>query len=140
MARTRDISRERHAYFRDKAAEYYETMRIAHEKGHYDASVCNAVHCVICIIDAFTVMRLGKKSASQNHAEVVLLLKEARASDESEKARICTRILEIIEMKTPAEYEDRLLSKGESERAVSLCEKIYSYIKGEIRRAEALPP
>jgi len=137
-ARSREVSREKYVHFRDKAVEYYETMKDAHEKGKYNACVSNAVHCVICSVDAFTVFRLGKKSASQNHAEVVLLLKETRTSDESEKSRLCQKVLQLIEMKTPAEYEDRKMSKAESEKAVSLCEKIHSYILGEIRKAEVL--
>jgi len=140
MMRTRDISRERYTYFRDKAVEFYETMKDAHEKGNYDACVANAVHCAICSVDAFTVLRLGKKTAAQNHAEAVNLLKEARSSDESEKSRVCDKVLILIEMKTPAEYEDRKMSKAESEKAKNLCGKIHSFLMNEIKRAEVLSP
>jgi len=140
MIRTRNVSRERYTYFWDKAVEYYVTMKDAYEKGNYNAGVSNAVHCAICSVDSFTVYRLGKKSSGQNHTEAVLLLKDARSSDESEKSRVCDKVLQIIDMKTPAEYEDRKMSKAECEKAMNLCEKIHSFIRGEINRAEALSP
>jgi hypothetical protein len=136
----RSVSHEKFIVFRDKAEEYYQTMKDAYDRNHYSACVANAVHCCICITDAFTVIRLGKKSAAQNHIEAVTLLKEARATDEAEKSRISDKLHELINMKTPAEYEDRKMSKAEAEKAKSLCEKIYLFLKYEIQRAEALPP
>jgi hypothetical protein len=140
MTRTKNVSKEKFTIFRDKAREYYETMKAAYDEGNYSASVANAVHCCICITDAFTVIRLGKKSSAQNHIQAVILLKDARSSNESEKTKVADKLHELIEMKTPAEYEDRKMSKTEAEKAKSLCDKIYSFMKYEIERAEALPP
>jgi len=137
MARVSSVSREKWKIFWEKAGEFLRTMRQAHEKGDYNASVANAVHCGISASDAFSVIRLGRKSSGQNHAEAILLLKEARTSDESEKSRVCEKLYQLLEMKNPAEYEDRRMSKAEADRAASLCEKVYSFISSEIKRAEA---
>ncbi|MFH0884952.1 MAG: HEPN domain-containing protein, partial [Candidatus Micrarchaeota archaeon] len=121
---------------RERAKQYYTSMEDAYGKGNYDACTGNAVHCAISAVDAFTVMKLGRKSSAQNHNEIILLLKEARTTDEAEKARVCEKLYELLSMKTIAEYDDRQLSKADADRARTLCEKIYSFLESEVERME----
>jgi len=132
MPRTKEVPKERFKIFKDKAGEFYTSMEDAFDRGNYDACVSNAVHCAICIVDALTVSRLGKKSSAQNHIEAALLLKETKTSDENEKARMLPRLHALLELKTLAEYEDRTMSKSEAEKAIGHCNKVYAFIKREL--------
>ncbi|MBI5223955.1 HEPN domain-containing protein [Candidatus Micrarchaeota archaeon] len=136
MSRTKNVSREKYVNFIDKSEQFYDSMKDAVDRGNNDAAVAAAVHCAICYVDALTVLRLGKKSSAQNHIEAAILLKETKTSDESEKSRVCVKLMELLELKTPAEYDDRKLSKAESESAVNSLEKIRKFIKTEIEKSQ----
>ncbi len=143
MTRLKIVSRERYTIFKEKAEGFYEGMLsefslAAHDSKRYNNCVSMAVHCAISWVDALTVYRLGKKSADSNHASAIILLKEARTSNEEEKARICQHLYTLIEMKTPAEYEDRRISKAEAEKSVQLCKKIDHFIRNELESDESI--
>jgi hypothetical protein len=95
-----------------------------------------AVHCAISWTDAYTVFKLGQKSSSQNHGEAIKLLKETKSTDEQKKSNICKDLYQLIEMKTPAEYEDGVLSMKDAARAKHLCEKIRDFLKQEFESME----
>ncbi len=136
MTRMKLIPKNKYEIFRKRANQYHTSMEDAYEKGNYDACTGNAVHCIISAVDAFTVMKLGRKSSVQSHNEIILLLKEARASDEAEKARACEKLYELLSMKSIAEYDDRELSKRDADRARMLCEKIHSFLEKEMELTE----
>ncbi len=138
MTRTRIVSRERYKVFMSRAEQFREAMNFSMSNGDFDACVSNAVHCGISASDALTVLKLGKKSAAQNHIEAVILLKEVQTSDDSEKAKVCDRLQELINLKTPAEYDDRAMSKSEAEKAQRLCNKVFDFVKKEMEKAEVL--
>ena len=127
MTRTKYVSKEKFKGFQKKAEEEYEGMRSEFEQGRHNTAVILAVHCAISWADAFTVCKLGKKSSSQSHGEAIVLLKEAKASDEKTKVQVCRDFLKLIQLKTPAEYEDGILSKADAKKAVYLCEKIRAF-------------
>lgn len=134
MTRIKLVPREKFRGFWKKAEEDYEGMRSEFEHGRHNTAVILAVHCAISWADAFTVRKLGKKSSSQSHGEAIILLKEAKASDEKAKAQVCRDFLQLIQLKTPAEYEDGILSKSDARRAVNLCEKIRVFFIKEFER------
>lgn len=136
MTRTKFVSREKYVNFVEKAEDFYEAMIDAAQRGNNDACASAAVHCAICYSDALTVQKLGKKSAAQNHIEAVILLKETKTSDDSEKNRICEKLAEVLTLKTAAEYEDRKISKAEVDKARNNVEKIRKFIKDEIEKSK----
>ena len=127
------MSRERYKGFKEKAEQYYQGMKNEFEEGRPNNSVTMAVHCAISWTDAFTVYKLGKKSSSQSHGEAVGLLKDAKSSDESRKAQICKDLLRLIELKTPAEYEEGILSRSDAKKTLRLCEKIRAFFINEFK-------
>ncbi len=141
MTRTKVVSREKYRGFRDKAEGFYAGMLSEFEAAtqdprRYNNCVSLAVHCAISWVDALTVFRLGKKSSDSNHASAIALLKEAQTPNEEKKAGICNDLYQLIEMKTPAEYEDRQPSKADAEKAVHLCKKIHKIIKNQHDRRD----
>lgn len=135
MTRVKHVSREKHEGFKEKAEQYYEGMRNEFEEGRPNNSVTMAVHCAISWTDAFTVYKLGKKSSSQSHGEAIILLKDAKSSDETRKAQVCRQLAQLIALKTPAEYEDGILSKSDAQKALNLCEGIRAFFIKEFERA-----
>ena len=131
MTRVKRVSRDRYKGFIEKAEQYYQGMDDEYEKGRPNNSVAMAVHCAISWTDAFTVFKIGQKSSSQHHGEAISLLKDVKATDEQKKAAICKDLYRLIEMKTPAEYEDGVLSMKEAERARHLCRKIREFFRQE---------
>ncbi|MBU0591713.1 HEPN domain-containing protein [Candidatus Micrarchaeota archaeon] len=132
----KNVSRERYLIFKKKADEYYAGMEKEYGNGRYNNCVTMGVHCTISYVDAFTVYKLGTKSSAQNHAQAINLLKDAKALDEKEKARVCNLLSQIIEMKTPAEYEDRKISKAEAQKTKHLCESIQKFFEKEFEKIE----
>ena len=132
----KEVSRERYKGFKEKAEQYYAGMVVEYDAGRPNNCVTLAVHCAISWVDTFTVYKLGKKSSAQSHIEAITLLKEAKALDEKEKQTIAVSLYELIEMKTPAEYEDGILGKKDAQRAMHLCKKIRDFFKKEFTAIE----
>jgi len=137
LTRVKHVSREKYNGFKEKAEQYYDGMKSEFEEGRPNNSVTMAVHCAISWTDAFTVYKLGRKSSSQSHGEAIILLKEARSSDEKRKSRIAKDLFELIELKTPAEYEEGILSKKDAKKAAYLCEKIRAFFISEFEKIES---
>lgn len=138
MTRVKFVSREKYIIFLKRAEQYRNAMKTSYEHGDYDATVGSAVHCTISVIDAISVLVLGKKSSAQNHNEIVILLNEIKTTDESEKSRVRGFVVQIISMKTLAEYEDNNMSKANAEKTMHLCEKVYVFIDGEIQKKKMI--
>ncbi|GEM_PF-2430036 len=143
MTRIKTVSREKYIIFKEKAEAFYEAMLSEFEATKHDnkravSCVSAAVHCAISWIDALAVFKLGRKSSDSNHIAAVVLLKEIKTTNEAEKTRICEDLYYLIEMKTPSEYEDTRISKGDAEDAVHACKKIHNFLKTELEKAENL--
>jgi uncharacterized protein (UPF0332 family) len=134
MTRQKIVSREKYEVYEYRANEYYDMMYDAFEKEKYEVCAGNAIHCAINSVDALLVLALGRKSAGQNHNEVILLLKDVRASDDEERRRVCDYLYKLLELKTPVEYGDKKTSKKTAEKAMGLCKKIHLFTMGEIER------
>ncbi|MBN1170372.1 HEPN domain-containing protein [Candidatus Micrarchaeota archaeon] len=136
MTRVKHVSRYKYNGFVEKAEQYYNGMKSEFEGERPNNSVTMAVHCAISWTDAFTVYKLGRKSSAQSHGEAVGLLKEAKSSDEKKKSQIMDSLLELIDMKTPAEYEDGILGNKDAKRAINLCEKIRAFFINEFEKTK----
>ncbi|MCK4319893.1 HEPN domain-containing protein [Candidatus Micrarchaeota archaeon] len=137
MTRTKNVSREKYVGFMEKAEAYYDSMldefeEAAQNPARYNSCITMAVHCAISWVDALTVSKLGKKSSDSHHAAASILLKDIKASDEEKKSRVRRHFYNLMEMKTPCEYEDKLPSKANAKQAVRLCEKIRDFVKKEL--------
>jgi HEPN domain-containing protein len=132
MGRVKAVSRDRFAVFLGRARQYLDSMDGALGRGDYDACVGNAVHCAISALDVLAVKMLGRKSSGQNHTEAFLLLKEIKALQESEKSKVSDAALELIGMKTAAEYDDKAMSKADAEKAARLCRRVFGFAEKEL--------
>lgn len=136
MTKQKFVPRHLYANYVKKAMQSYESMEMQFQRQYWDACVGSAVHATISIVDAIAVQQLGRRSSSQNHYETVLLLNEIKTSDENRKANLKADIAGIMEMKTPAEYSEKMMSRADAERAMAKCKRIYSFIMEEIQKQE----
>lgn len=121
-----------------KAQEFYSEMEDSFSRGHGNVCVSNSVLAIISIVDAIAIQQLGKESSSENHIETAMLLNDIKTSDENRKSNLKYDIIEVIRMKTPSQYEERLMSKGDAEKAVNRCNKIYTFLLEEIKKRDIM--
>ena len=97
-----------------KAEEFLAVAGTELTEGRTIADTSLAIHAAINAADAVTGGRLGKRSAGEDHAQVIALLREA-GRDGGEVERNLARLLPL---KTKAEYDPDEIPKGEATRAL----------------------
>jgi hypothetical protein len=102
--------------YMEKARQSSAAMHLALEEGLWNAAGENGVRCAIHACDALTVAIGGVRSSSKNHEDAARLLVEVvKGKDVKEMSN---RLLEIIRMKNPIDYDPRLLRKRDAQRMV----------------------
>lgn len=131
--RTRSVDRSAYRSYLKKADELYRSMQENYDKGRWNASVVNAVHCAISCCDAMTSFYLGFRHAGERHLDALELLRkiDIDAVELENKAKHFTT---LISVKTVAEYEERLMDADDAERAKKACERFYSWVDEKIGR------
>jgi len=112
--RTRSVSAAQARAYVAKAEEYLAAASSELEFGRPIAATSLAVHAAINAADSVTGVRIGRRAASQDHDQVLSLLREA-GQDGAEVERNLGRLLPL---KTKAEYEPDNIPASEAARAV----------------------
>lgn len=112
--------------FLKKAGECYVGMNAAFAGETWNMAVIAAVHCAISAADALTVKFLGVRNSGTRHEGVVKLLNQLSLVDIGKKNR---QLLNLLRIKSTAEYEERLMSKSDAEDAVRDAERFYKWAK-----------
>lgn len=81
--------------------------------------------------DAVAVFYLGKRAAAEGHEESVKLLEELDI-DRREIERAVSHLSELLKLKNRAEYEERLLSQADSERAMKHLGRFVEWARGKL--------
>ena len=100
----------------EKARQSSAAMHLAFEEGLWNAAGENGVRCAIHACDAVTVAIGGVRSSSKNHEDAARLLAEVVKGKEAKE--ISNRLLGIIRMKNPVDYDPRLLRKKDAQKVV----------------------
>ena len=101
-------------------------MDTAYEKGDWNMTVTAAVHCAISSADALTVKFKGVRHSGMRHESVVRLLNTLEIQDISKKNR---QLLNLLRLKSAAEYEHRLMSQSDAADATRDAERFYSWVR-----------
>ena len=91
--------------------------RLALEDFDQDVVVTNAVHAGIAASDALCCLRLGERSADQDHASAATLLARVDKSLANELTR-------LLALKTTAAYETRHVSRADASSAARRARKL----------------
>lgn len=107
-------ARARHA----SAAAFVDAAeRLADEGFNHDVVVTNAVHAGIAASDALCCVRLGERSADQDHAAAVRLLAGIDQGLASDLGR-------LLALKTSAAYETRRVHAADAKAAIRRARKL----------------
>ena len=127
QVKTRLVNRDLYSNYWLKASEYKESMIDNLTKNRFNAAAGDAVHCVISAADALLVWLAGKRSASENHGDLVYLLQRHVKSSAN-----INRLKSILQVKSQIEYGERLYPKGKAEEMVKKAERFYDWIAGQL--------
>jgi hypothetical protein len=112
--RTRVIDRTRFVGYRDRAGEFFLGMNEEAELGRFNAAALLGIHAAIALSDAVVAHKVGIRSADENHATAVRLLKDVCqvAGVDSGGAK---RLGEIISRKNHVAYSDKYVAADTDE-------------------------
>ncbi len=126
--KTRDVAKAFYANYLKKADECFHAALNSFKNEEWNAAAINAIHACIAGCDAICVYFLGKRSEEHNTA--VVLFKTIKNDEEINTN--ANRISRILRTKNMAEYEERLVYKKEAERILQDCERLLTYVKGQL--------
>jgi len=112
--------------FLKKAEECFNAMNESYSKAEWNMAVIAAVHCGISSADALTVKFKGVRHSGMRHEGVVKLLNTLDIPEAYKKNR---QLLNILRLKSAAEYEHKLMSQSDASEAVRDTERFYKWVK-----------
>ena len=126
--KTRDVQKSLYANYLKRAEECYHAAKNSFETQEWNAATISAIHTCIAASDAMCIYFLGKRNASENHNEAVVLFKTIKSNDEEINTN-ANRLSRILSIKNMAEYEDRLVFRTEAEKVSKDCERFLEYVR-----------
>lgn len=116
--KTRPLDPARARVYVEKARRFADAADLGMRHGQWDPAVSAASHALISAVDAVCVRRLGRRSASDDHAEAAALLGEVPGLPADQRRTVVKHLTAVLALKHGAEYEDRLVEEAEARRAM----------------------
>lgn len=131
--KTRQVDRSKAGFYLQKAEECKNSMKRAFESREWNACVINAIHCAISSADALCVAKLGLRNAGESHNDALVLLSQVEPGSEEIKKNV-KHLSELLNIKTDAEYGERLFYEKDAEMAVKHAERLLGFVMEKVRR------
>ncbi|MDE1820235.1 MAG: HEPN domain-containing protein [Euryarchaeota archaeon] len=119
------LPREKFVVFFRRAEEASRTMKSCVEARMFNSAAIEAVQTVISALDAFTCWSLGVKSTSQNHLDVLRLL---RGLAEPGLDAIRRQAEYVLERKTAVQYGPALVEERTAREMVLRAERVFDWV------------
>jgi HEPN domain-containing protein len=129
--KTRAVDRSDAPNYLHRADECLHAAQRSFETGEWDACVIMAVHCAIAAADAVCVAKLGLRNASDRHNDAVQLFASIGSSEEIVKN--VQHLSNLLDIKTSAEYGNRLQLRPNAEAALKHAERFLSFSRDKIK-------
>jgi uncharacterized protein (UPF0332 family) len=129
--KTKDVEKALFANYLKRAEECFHAAKNSFSTQEWNASTISAIHSCIAACDAICIYFLGKRNAGESHDGAVSLFKTVKTDDEELNTN-ANRLSRILSIKNMAEYEDRLVFRGEAEKALKDCERFLEYVKTKL--------
>ncbi len=129
--KTRSVERFRAKDYLKRADECRNAMDRAFENGEWNACVINAIHCAISAADALCIFKKGLRNASERHQDAVALFLGIDPNSE-EIRRNMNHLSRLLDIKTNAEYGEKLSSQNDATNAKKHAERILGFVKSRI--------
>ena len=130
--KTRSVLKSNARSYLQRAEECKNSMNHAFEIENWNSCVINAIHCAIAAADAVCIFRLGLRNASENHLDAVSLFLSTDRNDKDTQA-IANHLVRLLNIKTDAEYGERLLNRKDADEAIKHAERLLSFVEGKVR-------
>lgn len=127
--RTKPVLRGSSKIFLKKAEEFLDAAKYSLSKGNMNAAAGCAAHSAISSLDALAAFYLQRRHAGERHEDAAHLLKEKEIAGLRGAGKASRQFRGIIRRKTLAEYEQRGMFRGETEKAVKAAERFLSWVK-----------
>jgi HEPN domain-containing protein len=129
--RTQDIAKASYVNYLKKSDECHRAAAESLSRNDWNAAAICAVHSCIAACDAYCIYFLGKRHHGSNHNDAVLLFVTIKPADEQLKNN-ANRLRSILGIKNMAEYEERLIRRGEAEKALKDAERFLTFVRKEL--------
>jgi hypothetical protein len=129
--RTQDVAKASYVNYLKKSDECYRAAVGCLSRNDWNAAAICAVHSGIAACDAYCIYFLGKRHQGTNHNDAVLLFATIKRADEQLKSN-ANRLRSILGIKNMAEYEERLIRRGEAEKALKDAERFLAFVRKEL--------
>ena len=129
--KTQDVAKASYVNYLKKSDECHRAAAESLSGNDWNAAAICAVHSCIAACDAYCIYFLGKRHQGSNHHDAVLLFATIRPADEHLKNN-ANRLRCILGIKNMAEYEERLIRRGEAEKAFKDAERFLAFVRKEL--------
>jgi uncharacterized protein (UPF0332 family) len=129
--KTRSVDRSKAKYYIKKAEECKNSMQRAFEANEWNSCVINAIHCAISSADAFCISKIGLRNASERHDNALVLFTSTNQTSEEVKNN-AKHLSKLLDIKTDAEYGERLFYEKDAIEATKHAERLYNFVKSNI--------
>jgi len=130
--KTRRVDRSLYANYLKKTEECLASACRSFAVGEWNASAINSIHSAISSIDAMCVFFLGQRHSGDSHDGSVALLQTIKELDRKDLNAIINRTSRILSLKNMAEYEERLVSNAEAEKALKDADRLLQFVKSKL--------
>ncbi len=130
--KTRRVNRSLYANYLKKAEECLASASRSFAAGEWNASTINSIHSSISAIDAICVFFLGQRNAGESHDGTVALLRTIKELDPKDLNSMVNRTSRILSLKNMAEYEERLVSNSEAQKALKDADRGLQFVKSKL--------
>lgn len=131
--RTRNVDRFRAGDYLKRAEECKNAMERSFETGEWTAAVINAIHAAIAAADALCVFKLGLRHAGEKHEDAIALFSGIDNASE-DILRNSKHLQELLQIKTEAEYSEKLMDKNDAELSKKHAERLLDFVRSSIGR------
>ena len=129
--KTTPVSRAEARVYLEKATEFHSKAVAALIDESWDTAGLLAVHSAISAADSLLGFTTGIRSTSQNHKEVVNLMKK-QDSGSSDWSTQANRLGQIVARKNVVEYEGKKLLEKDAGNLVQQAERFLEWVKGQL--------
>lgn len=129
--KTRSVDRFRAKDYLKRTEECKNAMNNSFESSNWNACVINAIHCAVSSADAFCIFKKGLRNASERHQDAIALFMSIDPSSEEIKKN-SAHLSRLLDIKTDAEYGERLATNSEAEQAKKHAERLFGFVKDKL--------
>jgi len=124
----KSVEKSYYSNYLKKAEENLRSAEYALKIGDWNSSAVSSVHGAISAADAYCIFASQKRSAGDRHEDCEALIMNTPFPGKQNR-EIASIYMAIIRIKNMAEYEERLVKKGDAEKAALECAKLINLIK-----------